>query len=88
MRRSRLVAFLRRWPELVRTSTWSDGTALEVHPVDDFADGLGAHAGPEDEAGLGAGAVLLVELAELHLADGHERLEGLDLVAGLCGAPP
>ena len=24
MRRSRLMAFLRRWPELVRTSTWSE----------------------------------------------------------------
>ena len=24
MRRSRLIAFLRRWPELVRTSTWSE----------------------------------------------------------------
>ena len=24
MRRSRLMAFLRRWPELVRTSTWRE----------------------------------------------------------------
>ncbi len=56
---------------------------LEVHPDDDVADGLGAHARPEDAAGARARAVLLVELAELHLADGHERLEGLDLVARL-----
>ena len=45
IRRSRLIAFLRRWPELVRTSTWSDaGQLLEVHPADDLADRLGAHA--------------------------------------------
>ena len=55
---------------------------LEVHPDDDVADGLGAHPGPEDAAGAGTGAVLLVELAELHLADRHQGLERLDLVAG------
>ena len=55
---------------------------LEVHPDDDVAHRLGAHAGPEDPAGAGTGAVLLVQLAELHLADRHERLEGLDLVTG------
>ena len=58
------------------------GELLQVHPDDDVADCLGTHAGPEDAAGAGTGAVLLVQLAELHLADRHERLERLDLVAG------
>ena len=65
IRRSRLIAFLRRWPELVRTSTWSDARQrLEVHPADDVPDRLGAHAGGE-QAALAGLVELLVEAAEL-----------------------
>ena len=56
---------------------------LQVHPADDLADRLGAHAGTEHAAALGARAVALVEVAVLHLADGLHRLEPLELVAHL-----
>ena len=48
---------------------------LEVHPADDLADRLGAHAGAEQAAALGAGAVALLEAAELGLAERLHRLE-------------
>ena len=54
---------------------------LEVHPADDVADRLRAHARAEDPAGLGAGAEALLERAELGLAERLHRLEPLDLVA-------
>ena len=54
---------------------------LEVHPADDLADRLGAHAGAEQAAALGAGAVALLEGAQLGLAERLHRLEALDLVA-------
>ena len=56
---------------------------LEVHPADDLADGLGAHARAEDAATLGARAVALVEVAELGLAERLHRLERFELVAHL-----
>ena len=56
---------------------------VEVHPTDDVADRLRAHAGPEHAAAAGARAVLLVELPELGLAERQHRLEVLDLVARL-----
>ena len=59
------------------------GQLLEVHPADDLADRLGAHAGPEDAAALGARAVALVEQPVLGLAEGLHRLEALELVAQL-----
>ena len=83
IRRRRLIAFLRRWPELVRTSTWSArAERLEVHPADDVAHGLGAHAGGE-QAALAGLVELLVERPELGLADGQHRLDRLELVAQL-----
>ena len=59
------------------------GQLLEVHPADDLADRLGAHAGAEHAAALGARAVALVEHPVLGLADGLHRLEALELVAQL-----
>src|SRR6185369_18048798 len=56
---------------------------LEVHPADDLADGLGAHAGVEQAAAAGAGPVALLEAAQLELAERLHRLEALDLVAEL-----
>src|SRR6185503_6584416 len=56
---------------------------LEVHPADDLADRLGAHAGTEDAAALGARAVALVEQAVLGLAERLHRLEALELVTQL-----
>ena len=56
---------------------------LEVHPADDLAHGLGAHPGPEDAAALGAGAVALVQVAVLGLAERLHRLERFELVAQL-----
>ncbi len=55
---------------------------LELHPGDDVADRLGAHPGPEDPAAARPGArpVPLVEIAEVGLGQGDERLEALDLV--------
>src|SRR5436190_858173 len=48
---------------------------LEIHPADDLADGLSAHAGPEHTAALGAGAVALVEGAVLGFTERLHRLE-------------
>ena len=59
------------------------GQLLEVHPADDLADGLGAHARAEHAAALGARAVALVEVAVLGLAERLHRLERLELVAQL-----
>ena len=65
------------------------GQLLEVHPADDLADGLGAHAGAEERgrpwrpsrsARRGRGSSSLAE--RLH------RLEALDLVAQLARARP
>ena len=55
---------------------------LQVHPADDLADRLGAHAGGE-QAALAGLVELLVEAAELGLADGQHRLDRLELVAEL-----
>ena len=56
---------------------------LEVHPADDLADGLGAHAGAEHATALGARAVALVEVAVLGLSERLHRLESGDLVTDL-----
>src|SRR4029079_13473733 len=56
---------------------------LEVHPADDLADRLGAHAGVEQAAAAGARSVALLEAAQLELAERLHRLERLDLVAEL-----
>ena len=61
---------------------------LEVHPADDLADGLGAHAGAEDPAALGARAVALVEVAVLGLAERLHRLEATRARRGACAARP
>jgi hypothetical protein len=67
IRRSRLMAFLRRWPDVVRTSTWRARQLLEIHPADDVADRLCAHRGVEDTAAAAARAVALVQVAEVVL---------------------
>ena len=84
IRRRRLIAFLRRWPELVRTSAWrprlSSSRSIRTMMSRTASAPMPAQ---KIRPRLGAGAVLLVELAELHLADRDERLEGLDLGASL-----
>ena len=71
MRRSRLIAFLRRWPLVVRTSLCSCWRELvELHALDQLAHRLGAHAGAEQaRATAHAGAVLAVELAEVEAVE-------------------
>src|SRR6185436_18315313 len=56
---------------------------LEVHPADDLADGLGAHARVEQAAAASARAVALLEAAQLELAERLHRLQRLDLLADL-----
>ena len=58
---------------------------LEVHPADDLADRLGAHAGAEQAAALGARAVALLEAAELGLAERLHRLERPRSRRAACG---
>jgi hypothetical protein len=55
---------------------------LQVHPADDVPDRLGAHAGAEEPALAGL-VELLVEAAQLELADRQHRLDGLELVTEL-----
>ena len=90
IRRSRLIAFLRRWPDVVRTSLCRLlGELVQLHALDQLADGLGAHAGGEEpRAATDARAVLAVQLAEVEavergLGQHHARLDALDLVARL-----
>ena len=62
---------------------------VELHALDQLADGLGAHAGAEQaRATAHAGAVLAVQVAEVEaverrLGQHHARLEAVDLVARL-----
>src|SRR5207245_1795611 len=56
---------------------------LEIHPADDLADRLGAHAGVEQTAAPGARPMPLLQPAKLELAERLHRLERLDLVAEL-----
>ena len=58
------------------------GERLEVHPADDLADGLGAHARGE-QAALAGLVELLVQRPQLGLADRQHRLDRLELVAQL-----
>ena len=90
MRRSRLIAFLRRWPEVVRTSTWRARRAAPRGPCGSMMSRTASAPmpAPEHAAAAGARAVLLVERTELGLAEGHHRLERLDLVARACGSRP
>src|SRR6185503_14268942 len=55
---------------------------LEVHPADDLAHGLGAHAGAEEPALAGL-VEALIQAPQLGLADGQHRLDRLELVAQL-----
>ncbi len=50
-----LAALAGRGPDL---DVERAGQLVQVHPLDDVADGLGAHAGVEDPAAAGAAAVL------------------------------
>src|SRR4029077_4030195 len=58
------------------------GERLQVHPADDLADGLGAHARGEQPATAGL-VELLVEGPQLGLADREHGLDRLELVAQL-----
>ena len=90
IRRSRLIAFLRRWP--LRSADLAVqllGELLELHAHDQLAHCLRAHAAAEQaRATAHAGAVLAVELTEVEAVEAgfgqhHAGLDAVDLVARL-----
>ena len=84
------MAFLRRMPEVVRTSLWRFARKrLHVHLEHPLADGLRAHArGEQAWRATHTAAVLAVELPEVPAVEGRlgqqvARLEARDLVLRL-----